>query len=321
MLLSLAAVLLAGAFWVSARGGIFASSQNKDADSSGLAVLNTPPSRALEVDSDRDGLRDWEETLWGTNPDNPDTDNDGTSDGNETRAGRDPKKPGSDDKLAEQQVPTAPEPYRYEFDKSLGSNLTQTFAINVLTNYVRARGAGKLQGPEAENAQRQMFTDLNKAVTIKTLVASDMLVGESDSVSVRKYFNETAKALTENQGAIGKETSLILPALTSKDYSLLKKIEPIADDYQEVTEQLKQISVPPQFVTMHLALTNDYFIAVQTLSNIATQSSDLIFVLVNFSHYRLASEDAQKQFVKLRAFVTASGLLFSPNEPAKIFTQ
>ncbi len=48
-------------------------------------------------DSDNDGLADWEERLWKTDPNNPDTDGDGTSDGDEVLLGRNPLKPGPDD--------------------------------------------------------------------------------------------------------------------------------------------------------------------------------------------------------------------------------
>lgn len=35
----------------------------------------------IELDTDADGLLDWEESLWGTDPKNPDSDGDGVSDG------------------------------------------------------------------------------------------------------------------------------------------------------------------------------------------------------------------------------------------------
>jgi len=47
----------------------------------------------LNQDSDADGLKDWEEALYHTDPHNPDTDGDGTPDGEEVKLGRDPTKP------------------------------------------------------------------------------------------------------------------------------------------------------------------------------------------------------------------------------------
>lgn len=45
------------------------------------------------VDSDNDGLTDMNETLYGTNPNNPDTDGDGYSDGDEVKNGYNPNGP------------------------------------------------------------------------------------------------------------------------------------------------------------------------------------------------------------------------------------
>ncbi len=51
------------------------------------------------LDTDGDGLLDWEEALWGTDPKNKDTDRDGTSDGEEVALHRNPKKAGPMDSL------------------------------------------------------------------------------------------------------------------------------------------------------------------------------------------------------------------------------
>ncbi len=64
-------------------------------------VLNTD-------DKDSDSLKDWEETLWGTNPEVKDTDGDGTNDGEEVKVGRDPRVKGPGDIIDEsisQQIP------------------------------------------------------------------------------------------------------------------------------------------------------------------------------------------------------------------------
>lgn len=56
------------------------------------------------LDSDGDGLSDWEEIRIGTSPFNPDTDGDGYLDGIEFKNGFDPLKPGPADKVVYQDV-------------------------------------------------------------------------------------------------------------------------------------------------------------------------------------------------------------------------
>lgn len=69
------------------------------------------------LDTDGDGLLDWEEALWGTDPKNKDTDRDGTSDGTEVSMHRDPKKAGPRDSLetpiaVKEQEEKQPPPYQ-----------------------------------------------------------------------------------------------------------------------------------------------------------------------------------------------------------------
>src|SRR3989344_488121 len=53
----------------------------------------------VSTDSDKDGLSDREESIWGTNTQNPDTDGDGFKDGEEAISGHNPTLAGPNDSL------------------------------------------------------------------------------------------------------------------------------------------------------------------------------------------------------------------------------
>jgi len=53
-------------------------------------------SQPKNIDSDKDGLFDWQEVFYGTDPKNPDSDGDGTLDGEEVKLKRNPLKAGKD---------------------------------------------------------------------------------------------------------------------------------------------------------------------------------------------------------------------------------
>src|SRR3989344_8258983 len=52
-----------------------------------------------DIDTDSDGLKDWEEALFKSDPNNKDTDGDGTEDDEEVKLGRNPTLAGPNDKL------------------------------------------------------------------------------------------------------------------------------------------------------------------------------------------------------------------------------
>ncbi len=87
-----------------------------------------------QKDSDNDGLKDWEEVLWKTDPQNPDTDGDGTPDGEEVKLGRDPTIPAPGDKIAEAEYPSKTKNSVFAADggeKSGPINLTKEIAGNI----------------------------------------------------------------------------------------------------------------------------------------------------------------------------------------------
>ena len=74
-------------------------------DGKKTAKLNSPKTKEkiiqnLNKDSDSDGLKDWEEKIYGTGLENADTDGDGTPDGAEIKTSRNPLRPGPDDALS-----------------------------------------------------------------------------------------------------------------------------------------------------------------------------------------------------------------------------
>jgi len=94
------AILLVGLFLIFnfKNGNILYKPLNNNF-SSGLFLSNIEIKNKSKIDSDFDGLKDWEEGLWKTDPNNFDTDGDGTSDGDEVKQNRNPLVKGPDDYL------------------------------------------------------------------------------------------------------------------------------------------------------------------------------------------------------------------------------
>lgn len=70
-----------------------------------LASDSLSQKQAVFQDSDKDGLSDAEEKIYGTDPGNADSDHDGYSDGVEVKSGYDPLKPAPGDKIIGQAAP------------------------------------------------------------------------------------------------------------------------------------------------------------------------------------------------------------------------
>src|SRR3989344_2433154 len=114
---------------------------------SSVIAIKSQTLESPEIDTDKDGLRDWEEVLWHSNPNIADTDKDGTPDGAEVMTQRDPNKAGPDDiivtKVSDDATLDAG-PHVYTYDSALGENLTDRAALNLTANYLLLRSNKEL---------------------------------------------------------------------------------------------------------------------------------------------------------------------------------
>ncbi len=104
-----------------------------------------------EIDSDNDGLKDWEERLYGTDPDNPDTDGDGFSDGKEVEEGTDPKTSQQseiinlDKEIIKEEVVDSV--YNYKKDENL--NKTDIFSRDLFVKILELKESGLINNEDA----------------------------------------------------------------------------------------------------------------------------------------------------------------------------
>src|SRR3989338_5773509 len=101
-------------------------------EKSPLAVVLEQTSQ-LDADSDADGLKDWEELLWKTDPNKEDTDGDGINDNEEITLNRNPLKAGPNDKISEKEDLVAQEK---AVSDSNQNTLTAAYARKFLTEYL-----------------------------------------------------------------------------------------------------------------------------------------------------------------------------------------
>ena len=204
-------------------------------------------------DSDGDGLKDWEEALYGTNPQKADTDGDGTPDGEEIRLGRDPLKKGPNDKL---QQPTVAAGQGTTDQTQDTGNLTYNLTKSILESGVL--GAidqnGNLTSTDfIQNIKLPDGIDPNAILTsAATARSSNVSVKNANTPDdVRKYFNEVAAAYEKNlvprQGR--GDILVIADVLDTKDYSKLKELDPIIEGLRRTIADIELIVVPSDYVS------------------------------------------------------------------------
>ncbi len=206
-----------------------------------------------EKDTDGDGLLNWEENLWNTDPNNPDTDKDGTKDGEEVKLGRNPLIAGPNDKLDGVTSDTKKAAAKTVLeDKSV----TGEIGRELFANYMHAKTSGAtIDANLQQQIITQTFANKNFDISYKTFSNSDVIVNSVNDLRV--YGNSLGLAFytgrTDNPVS---EIEILNSSLTKNDKEGIAKLDPIIKSYSAIIDSLKLVSVPKDLVPFHVSLLN-----------------------------------------------------------------
>lgn len=255
----------------------------------GLLVVNgaSETENILQSDADHDGLKYWEEALWGTDPNNPDTDGDGTPDGEEVKEGRIPTLAGPNDKLKTINNPDGTISLR-ETGTSTEKSLTDTVARNLYANYAVLGQSGKLN---AEN-QDKLMTDLSNSVIQiikpKIYTANDIKnMVEDNPDTIKKYGNDVATIINTNLKKESFNEVTYLNNYMEKNSSAdLQKVVLSSNNYKKTLQDMIEISVPQNALETHLNLVNSISSFSKSLEGMIMINDDPIVSLVSLKNYQ-----------------------------------
>lgn len=231
----------------------FPSEKNTAAASSALASAS---------DRDNDGLKDWEEEIYQSDPANPDTDGDGTPDGDEVAANRDPLVAGPDDKATAN--PAA-------FD-SAEESITTKFLLGIrqsLTpNMIAALQQGAVAPDELKGLSDALATiDPKTLVTTAAVTRNDITVSNATGgEAARAYFNAVADGIVAAFTPVrGREEAVFKKIAENGDLGNVSGLDPVIAAYTSAIDRIRAIPVPREYATF----------AIEDLSNL-TRSRDVL---------------------------------------------
>ena len=136
-------------------------------------TISLTPQEIIEGDRDGDGVRDWEESLWGTNPDAKDTDEDGVGDLEEIEARR--------KEIASKQGIQLDE-------NSEKLNETDIFSRDIFASIISLKEKGMLTQDAVKQLAEAAGKSFSGKVEIEDKTTSDSLKTLSDTPENRKAY-------------------------------------------------------------------------------------------------------------------------------------
>ncbi len=246
------------------------------------------------LDTDNDGLKDWEEELYKTDKLNPDTDNDGYLDGEEINSGNNPliKAPGDEemfyplplgnrynitnkilnsefiDSILESYIAQKNEYINDHQISSPGQYDAATKDTTIQTMFTRAIADGY---PKLIESANQMLEDMPEIFNLR-VADQDIVLSDNNSVeNINTYISRASSVLKSKTFFLQQQSlSAITAAFKEGDFS---KIDIIIKDNTNKIDLLKEIIVPSSWKDVHkeglqLILTiRNIFISFRDLPN------------------------------------------------------
>ena len=238
----------------------------------------------IERDTDGDGVKDWEESLWGTDKNNPDTDGDGEGDEEEIATLRAEKNGGAPTSLSDlnETDQFAREFFATTIALSESGNLSNASISSLTENYASGAISWK---------QETVFTSDN----LKTVAVS--------TTSKTTYEADITKILnTYNIGSIDYINKL--PAyIEDRDAESLAVLQQTAEIYSGAVTSLLEISVPTDATPAHLTLINSLENHYEIIDSIIKIDSNPIRSLAGISYFTKSMESITNAILMTQAYV------------------
>lgn len=249
-------------------------------------VVSIYDSPAYTLDTDGDGVKDWEETLLGTDPTNPDTNGDGIGDGEEVAQAR----------------ATLLTSLRSQSEGN--DTATDTLTGDIFSAYIQSKQSGTYDPTNFEFKLAQVADEQFKTRAAPHYTAHDIVVRADSADAVAAYTKELREALLPIATITEYEFTTFSRAYESNDAQAIKLLAQNGNVYKKVADSLASLSVPEGAVSGHLSLLNAFSAFSTTLTTMSTSLEDPVRVLVLTRDF-LEQEDAIKNaYTKITIYFT-----------------
>ena len=264
---------------------------NAEGEQGGLTYNNEILGNLVSKDTDGDGVLNWEEGLWGTNPYKKDSNDDGTPDNIEI------------EKLKKQKL----QENGGDLDKTDG-NLTETdkFSRELFSTVAALNQSGALDEATLDQISTSLAERLDSSTPVKIYTINDIKVIKDDSKTAIKAYDT---ALNNVQRKYTSKVSVVdvLAKFTNDpenvDPLVLQELNPIIEQMQLILNGMKKASVPQSLAAAHISFLNALQTLVQNLKDIQLYDTDSIVALSAIGQYEGNTEILQTSAERLQNLI------------------
>ncbi len=317
-------IVLAGVFACALIAGSYIFATRSVTPNIAEASTETALLKAIATkDSDGDGLPDWEEALYGTNPNLVDSRGLGMPDGEAVQKGLIIPKAVAD-------IPATSAANGGSGTDGLPpppaeGTLTAAFAQSFFTLYLQAKqaaGGGDLSEEELNGVVNQALQNL--AATTKLApdfkILGDLTLRGTGPDALRVYAADAEKIFLSNTADATTTPLANLKMVVEKDdTTALTRLVSIAKMYRTSAAGLAELAVPTELSSAHLLLVNSLMRMSQLANDFSRYHDDPLASMLALGQYVAVGQNLEKAFVDLAQVYRGAGVKLSPGTPGASF--
>ena len=250
----------------------------------------------ITKDTDLDGVLDWEEMLWGTNPDKKDTNDDGVSDSTEIA-----------------KLKTSKEEYSFGDELGLGENnsetgeLTETdkFSREFFSTVTTLNQSGVIDQATMDKLGESLAEKIKNSAPRKVFLLSELKIIEDNSLQAVKNYNDALDNIRKKYPVKTNAMDILQKFIVDEntvDVAVLLELTPIIEQTEKIVIELAKMSIPESIAPLHLDFLNGIERLVENLNDIQLYEVDVILALSAISQYEeniTTLESANNELVKI----------------------
>lgn len=269
------------------------------------------------LDTDGDGLFDWQESLYGADPKNQNSLDPSMTDREAVDSGKvEPK--------FKSETPTQ-EDYSGEDVPGIEAapgTLTDRFARVLFENYLSGNGAGSIPTEDDLVAFVDASVDdllaTNKATT--HFGSKDIVKGPKGAEGLRTYAIEAEKAFSENTTYFEKSEILYFSDYIIRgDTVALSHVRTIAESYGKIAYAFVHTPVPEEAVAAHVRMANAMARMSDVIGDMGQVDTDPMLGLVGLNSYDEAVAELSFSFRDMYAIFANQGIVLTTGDAGHFF--
>ncbi len=261
-------------------------------------------------DSDNDGLSDWEEVLWKTNPNNPDTDGDGTTDGEEIKQGRDPLKPGPNDKYSAENFAAATST---ALVGTADSNETEKLSQEFISQYLayKVQGGASLDQASKDKLITSLLNGLDLEIIPPYTIGSIKISTDNSQESLKNYASQLEIILSKYVNPPpSMEVYIFKDMVDKKDESMVKELDKSVATYEGLRKDCLNLTAPSDLKNQHLKLVNSFALLKGISEKFSNHFNDPLGSLIAFEQYPTVAMDMANSVIDIRNYLKSKSISF-----------